>query len=103
MRCFSLYPEDELCPNSRALRAGYLLTGVHRPNLEPRIRSHTELVEQHPEDRTSKIGNSPAPGSQIGSRSGVKSTHPPRYEMIFPTLGKRPKRQYITIGPDSSL
>ena len=72
----SFYPKDELCTDSQALRAGYPLTGGHRPNPEPRIRSHTELAEQHPGARTSKIRNSPAPRSQIGSRSGLKSTHP---------------------------
>ena len=56
--------------------SGYPHTGGHRPNPGPRIRSHTEPAEQHPGARTSKIGNSPAPGSQIGSRSGLKSTHP---------------------------
>ena len=78
MRRFSLYPEDELCLDSRALRAGFPLTGGQHPNPEPRIRSHTESTEQHPGAQTSKIGNSSAPGSQIGSRSGLKSTHPPR-------------------------
>ena len=78
MQRFFLYFEDKLCPDSRALRAGYPSMGGHGPSFEPRIRQRARSIGQHPGARTSKIGNSSAPGSQIGSGFGTKSTHPPR-------------------------
>ena len=49
-----------------------------------RIRQPARKIGQHPGARTSKIGNSSAPGSQIRSGFGLKSTHPPRYKQSFP-------------------
>ena len=80
MQRFFLYFEDKLCPDSLALRAGYPSTGGHRPNPEPRIRQRARPMGQHPGARTAKIGNSSAPGSQIGSGYGLKYTHPPKHK-----------------------
>ena len=74
MHRFFLYSEDELSPDFRALRAGYPSAGGHDPNSELRIGQQARKIGQHLGARTVKLGNSSAPGPQIGSGFGLKST-----------------------------
>ena len=79
MQRFLLYFEDELCPDSRALLAGYPSMGGHGPSSEPRIGWRARKIEHYLGVRAAMLGNSSAPGFQIGSGFVLKSTDPPRY------------------------
>ena len=54
-----------------------------------------------PEPKLPRSETPPPLGLRLGQ--GLDLNPPTQIQMIFPTLGKSPKRQYMTIGPDSSL
>ena len=82
--------EEQCIDSSSILRTNYVrfpsspsripVYGRTWPNSEPRIGQRTRKIGQHPGARTAKLGSSSAPGSQIGSGFGLKSTHPPKYK-----------------------
>ena len=77
MQRFFFYFEDELCPNSQALRAGYPFAGGHDPNSELRIGQQARKIGQHPGTRTAMFGSSSALGLRSGQGSDLNPpTHP---------------------------